>query len=137
MMPPHRELADDHYVPDLEPLWQVAARPQIGTFRNRQLGDLAMNEHFVGIEINNLGRRHPAVRTPYPEILWPLLAHQRTKERRIDAHLGLRPSTVVGQQLAGAAVRGGGIRDLRNFVQGDRTSTRRNSSNKCAPRNPL
>src|SRR3546814_1170623 len=62
-MPPHRELADDHYVPDLEPLWQVAARPQIGTFRNRQLGDLAMNEHFVGIEINNLGRRHPAVRT--------------------------------------------------------------------------
>src|SRR3546814_19990833 len=67
---------------------------------------------------NKLGRRHPAVRTPYPEILWPLLAHQRTKERRIDAHLGLRPSTVVGQQLAGAAVRWGGIRDLRNFVQG-------------------
>src|SRR3546814_17440657 len=115
-MPPHRELADDHYVPDLEPLWQVAARPQIGTFRNRQLGDLAMNEHFVGIEINNLGRRHPAVRTPYPEILWRLLAHQRTKARRIDAHLGLRPSTDVGQEHAGA--------DRKDGVEGRSVSVR-------------
>lgn len=62
-------MADDHYVPDFEHLHDKLQRGrETEIVRNRQIGDVVMNEHFARIEINNLGRGHPAVGTSYPEI---------------------------------------------------------------------
>lgn len=112
-------MAYNHYVPDFEHLHGKLQRGcETAVVLNRQIGDVAMNKHFAGIGIDNLGCRNPTVGTAYPEISWSLLIDETAEERGIAAGLGFRPGAVAGKQVALAAVRLSGSRRLRGFVQG-------------------
>jgi hypothetical protein len=71
---------------------------EVGIVRDRQVGNVAVNEHFARVEIDDFGRRHTAVRAPYPKVAWPLLADETTEKTGIDEGLGRSPRTIPSEQ---------------------------------------
>ncbi|KQY69655.1 hypothetical protein ASD39_25270 [Sphingomonas sp. Root50] len=53
---------------------------EVGIMRQGEVRDIAMNEHFSGIEVDDFGRWHSAVGAADPEIARPLLAHEALEE---------------------------------------------------------
>ncbi|MBB5719905.1 hypothetical protein FHR23_002861 [Stakelama sediminis] len=71
---------------------------------NGQIGDIAMHEHFTGNEINDLGCRHAAVGTSYPEKVGLLLSDQTIEKFGVDLDLGLCPRPIAGKQTGRPAL---------------------------------
>ncbi|KPH67012.1 hypothetical protein ADT71_03330 [Novosphingobium sp. ST904] len=70
-------MAHDDDVLDLQNIdRELQGGGEVRIARRGEIGDVAMNKHLAGIEIDDFGGRHPAVRTADPGIAWPLLAYE-------------------------------------------------------------
>ena len=71
----------------------------VGVLRRRQIGDVAMDEEFAGIEIDDLVGRDPAVRAADPQIFGRLLPFEPPEEIGVDGDLALRPGAILGLEI--------------------------------------
>ena len=63
-----------------------------------EICDVAVNEHFARIEIDDLSCRHTTVRAADPEIVGTLLLDQPGEKFRIGPRLALNPRSIALQQ---------------------------------------
>lgn len=103
--------ADDHMLDpqDLDGELQRGEEVQIGM--GAQVGDVPVNEDFPGIDVHDLGRRHPRVGTPHPEITGCLLLGQSLEELWILPPARFGPVPVAAEKIPGG--HGHGLRRCR------------------------
>jgi hypothetical protein len=67
------------------------------------VGYVSVDEHFSGCEIDQLSRRHPAIRAADPEVVWGLLMREAVKELRISSFDSFSPGPVPRKKIIQAA----------------------------------
>lgn len=67
------------------------------------VGDVSVDEHLSGCEIDQLSRRHPAIRATDPEVVWGLLMREAVKELRIGPSDFCSPGPVPRKKIIQAA----------------------------------
>ena len=93
-------VTDDHDVLDLDHVHRELQHGQVVcVLRRRQIGDVAVNKQFPGIEIDNFVGRNPAVGATDPQVFRGLLAFKAFEETRIRRNLAGGPGTVVRFQM--------------------------------------
>jgi hypothetical protein len=65
---------------------------------DHDIGDIAMDEHFAGQQIDELGSWHAAIGTANPEVAGRLLFSEALKEGRVLSGHACSPGLVICQK---------------------------------------
>ena len=93
-------------------------RQKVHVARVHDIGDIALNKHFAGIETEHVIGGDAAVRAADPQQLRRLHAGHAREEIRIVAGLGLRPGDIAVEQMIEAHGRSGALMGRRDFGRG-------------------
>ena len=93
-------MADHDDMLDLEHIdRELQHREIVGVLGRGEIGDIAVDEQFARLQVDDLVGGHPAVGAADPEILRRLLALQPLEEAGSAANHALRPGAVIGFQV--------------------------------------
>lgn len=93
-------MTDHHDVPHLEYVnGKLHHRQAVQITMHHEVGDIAMHEHFTGVQAGDRAAGTATVRTADPEVFGMLLRGQTTEKFRIIRTFTFGPGAVIGKQM--------------------------------------